>query len=87
MPISVIEKEKIVRYRGLNNVPGDVTLDISQFYICMTIKYNENYDGFNNYVEYSLYKLKRIGYDYSDIKKFIDNVINYIIPICKMMSD
>ena len=52
VPISLIEKEKIVRYRGLNNVPGDVTLDISQFYICMTIKYNENYDGFNNYVEY-----------------------------------
>lgn len=52
VPISVIEKEKIVRYRGLINVPGDVTLDISQFYICMTIKYNENYDGFNNYVEY-----------------------------------
>lgn len=52
VPISVIEKEKLVRYSGLNNVPGDVTFDISQFYICMTIKYNENYNGFNNYVQY-----------------------------------
>lgn len=43
--------------------------------------------GFNNYVEYSLYKLKRIGYDYKDIRKFRDNIISYIIPICKLMSD
>ena len=52
VPVSVIEKERIVRYSGLNNTSGDVTFDISQFYICMTIKYNENYDGFNNYVQY-----------------------------------
>ena len=50
--IILIEKERIVRYSGLNNTSGDVTFDISQFYICMTIKYNENYDGFNNYVQY-----------------------------------
>lgn len=43
--------------------------------------------GFSNYVEYSLYKLKRIGYDYKDIRKFRDNIINYIIPICKLMSN
>lgn len=43
--------------------------------------------GFNNYVEYSLYKLKRIGYDYEDIRKFRTNITNYIIPICKLMSD
>ena len=43
--------------------------------------------GFNNYVEYSLYKLKRIGYDYKDIRKFRENIINYITPICKLMSD
>ena len=43
--------------------------------------------GFNNYVEYSLYKLKRIGYDYKDIRKFRENRIKYIIPVCKLMSD
>ena len=43
--------------------------------------------GFNNYVEYSLYKLKRIGYDYKDIRKFRENIIKYIIPVCKLMSD
>lgn len=43
--------------------------------------------GFNNYVEYSLYKLKRFGYDYKDINKFRNNIINNIIPICKVMSD
>ncbi len=43
--------------------------------------------GFNNYVEFSLYKLKRFGYDYSDIHKFRDNIIEFIIPICKIMSD
>ena len=43
--------------------------------------------GFNNYVEYSLFKLKRIGYDYKDIRKFRNNIIKYIIPICKLMRD
>ena len=43
--------------------------------------------GFNSYVDYSLYKLKRFGYDYKDISKFRNNIIKYIIPICKLMSE
>jgi len=43
--------------------------------------------GFNNYIELSLYKLKRIDYDYSDISKFRDNIIKYIIPICKTLTE
>ena len=52
VPVSVIEKEQIVRYNGLKTVKGDVTLDISQFYICMTIKYDNNYEGLDKYLEY-----------------------------------
>ncbi len=42
--------------------------------------------GFPHYVEYSLYKLKRIGYDYSDISKFRCNIIECIVPLCKEIS-
>lgn len=42
--------------------------------------------GFKSYSEYSLYKLRRFGYDYIDIKKFRDNIIKYIKPICKDIS-
>jgi M3 family oligoendopeptidase len=43
--------------------------------------------GFKNCVEYSIYKLKRFDYDYSDISKFRDNIIKYIIPICKQLTE
>lgn len=43
--------------------------------------------GFDNYVEYSLYKLKRFDYDYKDISKFRKNIIKHISPICKLMSE
>ena len=43
--------------------------------------------GFNNYVEYSLFKLKRFDYNYDDISSFRNNIIKYIIPICKLMSE
>lgn len=43
--------------------------------------------GFNNYVEYSLYKHKRIGYDYSDITKFRNNIVEFIVPLCKKISE
>lgn len=42
--------------------------------------------GFNNYVEYSLYKLKRFGYNYEDIKKFRENIKKYIVPLCDKIS-
>lgn len=37
--------------------------------------------GFNDYSEYSIYKLRRFGYNYDDIKKFRDGIIKYFIPI------
>ena len=43
--------------------------------------------GFNNAIDYSIYKLKRFDYDYSDISKFRDNIIKYIIPICKKLNE
>lgn len=43
--------------------------------------------GFENYVEYSIYKLKRLGYNYKDIGEFRKNIIKNIIPICKIISN
>lgn len=43
--------------------------------------------GFNNYVEYSLYKLKRFGYDYTDISKFRNNIVDFIVPLCMKISE
>lgn len=43
--------------------------------------------GFDNYSVYSLYKLRRFGYNYSDISKFRDNIIKYIVPLCKKMNE
>ena len=42
--------------------------------------------GFVNYVDYSLYKLKRFEYNYCDIRKFRNNIIKYIVPLCQKMS-
>ena len=46
-----IENGQIFRYRGLKHVKGDVTLDISQFYLCMTIGYHDDYEGLNKYLD------------------------------------
>ena len=43
--------------------------------------------GFNDYVEYSLYNLRRFGYDYNDIKTFRNNVIKYIRPLCNRLNE
>ncbi len=43
--------------------------------------------GFNNYVEYSLIKLKRFGYDYSNISEFRTNIIEYVVPLCMKISE
>lgn len=42
--------------------------------------------GFENYVSYSLLKQKRFGYDYHDISRFRENVVQYIVPICEKLS-
>ena len=41
---------------------------------------------FNNYTEYSLYSLRRFGYNYQDITKFRNNIIKYIIPLCNKLN-
>ena len=42
--------------------------------------------GFNNYKEYSLYSLRRFGYNYKDIYNFRENIIKYIIPLCNKLD-
>lgn len=42
--------------------------------------------NFNNYTDYSIYSLRRFGYNYQDIHKFRDNIIKYIIPLCKKLN-
>ena len=43
--------------------------------------------GFNDYSEYSIYKLRRFGYDYHDIKRFRDGIIKYFIPINQKLRE
>ena len=43
--------------------------------------------GFDNYSTYSLYKLRRFGYDYSDISRFRNNIVKYIIPLYKKINE
>ena len=43
--------------------------------------------GFENYIVYSLYKLRRFDYDYTDIKNFRNGVIKHIIPLCKKLNN
>ena len=49
--VKEIETESIMRYEGLKNVKGVVTLDISKFYLCMTVGYDENYEGLSRYLD------------------------------------
>ena len=51
VPINMIQKEKITRYKGMNNVACNVSLDISQYYLCMIIECDSNYDGLDKYIE------------------------------------
>ena len=50
IPINAIKRERFIRYEGINNCNCDVTLDMSQFYLCLTIKCNNNYDGITEYI-------------------------------------
>lgn len=52
LPANIIEKSTVTRYTELNKeVACNVTLDISQYYICMVIECNEDYDGLDKYTE------------------------------------
>lgn len=50
LPVSVIKNEKVVAYQGKRNVVCDATMEISQYYLGLTVKCNENYDGLDSYV-------------------------------------
>ena len=54
VPVSVIEKERVWQYKGMEGVNGEVTLCISQYYTYMMIQYKDNYDGLNAYLRYFL---------------------------------
>lgn len=43
--------------------------------------------GFANYVTYSLYRLKRFGYDYENIAQFRNNINLYVSPIVKKLKE
>lgn len=43
--------------------------------------------GFENYSIYSLYKLRRFGYDYLDISNFRRGVEKHIIPLCERLNE
>ncbi len=42
--------------------------------------------GFDHYGTYSLYKMRRFGYNYTHIHQFRDHIIQYIIPLCEKIS-
>lgn len=50
IPVEAIKSERFVRYEKIEGCNCDVSFDISQFYLCMTIKCQNNYDGLTNYV-------------------------------------
>ena len=51
LPVSVIKNEKVYAYKGMKNVVCDTTMEISQYYLGLTVKCNDNYDGLDSYVE------------------------------------
>lgn len=51
LPMNVIRQEKLVRYQELHGAICHVSLDISQYYLCMTITCANNYDGLDKYLE------------------------------------
>jgi uncharacterized protein (TIGR04255 family) len=52
IPVSVIERGITYRYKNLRGSACKVTMSVSQYYLCMTIICEENYDGLNNYIKY-----------------------------------
>ncbi len=50
LPVSVIERETIMRYHGMKRGNCDVFMDISKYYLCMTLNSDGDYDGIDNYL-------------------------------------
>lgn len=51
IPVNAIKRERVVRYSGIKDAKCQAFFDISQFYVCMTIVCDGNYDGLNQYVD------------------------------------
>lgn len=66
VPVKIIQDERITRYSGLKNVNGKTTLDISRYFICMTIDIENEYDGLTKYVD----KFKGAVTGFKDIAYF-----------------
>ncbi len=49
IPVNIIRKEKIYRYSNAEFGECQTTLDISQYFLCMTIISKNNYDGLTVY--------------------------------------
>lgn len=84
IPVNVIRKEKIWRYFDSTLGVCETTLDISQYFMCMTIKSENNYDGLDIYSsvfkeaaelfksEISYFEPKRLGLRKVRIEDFKD---------------
>lgn len=49
IPVRVLERQSFLHYEDMVDVKCKTMLDISQFYICMTIVADKNYEGFDKY--------------------------------------
>lgn len=52
IPINVIERTKILRFTGFQksmDLKNEVTLDISRFFLCLSVSCRGDYDGFDKY--------------------------------------
>ena len=88
VPVNVIRKEKLWRYSGLKDVMCKTSLDISQYYLCLTIMCEDNYDGLDIYMPYfertvkafkdnnRYFRPKRLGLRKNRVEKFeeYDNI-------------
>lgn len=100
IPIEAIKKEKIWRYSELNVGQCSTTLDISQYFMCMTIDCQNNYDGITEYVKVfkevmemftsniKYFEPKRIGLRKARVQKLktLDEVANIFEPYIYCMD-
>ena len=49
VPVRVIQDERIIRYSEMKGVKAKATLDLSRYYICMTIDIDGEYEGLGSY--------------------------------------
>lgn len=100
IPIEAIKKEKIWRYSELNVGQCSTTLDISQYFMCMTIDCQHNYDGITEYIkvfkevmeiftsDIKYFEPKRIGLRKARVQKLktLNDVANIFEPYIFCMN-